>query len=150
MYSGTDDPAGRVAPFGNLRINVCLPTPRSLSQASTSFFACNRQGIHHVHLVTCPYNTGFSCEIPCATGPCHLYEFCNMPFQFFASLSRSLFSWILQSLPQMLFLSSSRKSICVVFLYFFRIVKDRTAPGPLKTKPNTPSQGLLVCVSGGG
>ena len=29
-----------------------LPAPRSLSQAVTSFFACNRQGIHHMHLVT--------------------------------------------------------------------------------------------------
>jgi len=60
MDSDTDDPKGRVSPFGNLRINVCLPTPRSLSQASTSFIACNRQGIHHVHLVTCPYNIDFS------------------------------------------------------------------------------------------
>src|SRR3954470_13523051 len=50
--------AGRVSPFGNLRIKVCLLTPRSLSQATTSFVACNRQGIHHVHLFTCPYNVG--------------------------------------------------------------------------------------------
>ena len=49
---------GRVSPFGNLRIKVCLLTPRSLSQATTSFIACNRQGIHHVHLFTCPYNVG--------------------------------------------------------------------------------------------
>src|SRR6195952_4155565 len=48
--------AGRVSPFGNLRIKVCLLTPRSLSQATTSFIACNRQGIHHVHLFACPYN----------------------------------------------------------------------------------------------
>lgn len=41
-----------VSPFGNLRINVYLPTPRSLSQAITSFIACDRQGIHPVHLVT--------------------------------------------------------------------------------------------------
>src|SRR5690242_16625613 len=47
---------GRVSPFGNLRIKVCLLTPRSLSQATTSFIACNRQGIHHVHLFACPYN----------------------------------------------------------------------------------------------
>ena len=39
-----------------------MPTPRSLSQASTSFFACNRQGIHHVHLVACLYNFDFSFE----------------------------------------------------------------------------------------
>src|SRR5690349_24921224 len=54
--------AGRVSPFGNLRIKVCLLTPRSLSQATTSFIACNRQGIHHVHLFACPYNVS-----PCVT-----------------------------------------------------------------------------------
>ncbi len=36
----------------NLRIKANLPAPRSLSQAITSFIACNRQGIHHMHLVT--------------------------------------------------------------------------------------------------
>ena len=41
-----------VPPFGHLRINVYLPTPRSFSQAFTSFIACDRQGIHHMHLVT--------------------------------------------------------------------------------------------------
>jgi hypothetical protein len=45
-------PCGWVSPFGNLRINAYLPAPRSLSQAITSFVACNRQGIHHMHLVT--------------------------------------------------------------------------------------------------
>ena len=39
MYSGRDDLKGRVSPFGNLRITVCLLTPRSLSQATTSFIA---------------------------------------------------------------------------------------------------------------
>src|SRR5437867_12609854 len=48
--------AGRVSPFGNLRIKACLLAPRSLSQATTSFIACNLQGIHHVHLFACPYN----------------------------------------------------------------------------------------------
>ena len=43
--------AGRVSPFGHLRINARLPAPRSFSQAATSFVACNRQGIHHMHLV---------------------------------------------------------------------------------------------------
>jgi hypothetical protein len=43
--------AGRVSPFGHLRINACLPAPRSFSQAATSFIACNRLGIHHMHLV---------------------------------------------------------------------------------------------------
>ena len=44
--------AGRVSPFGNLRIKARLPAPRSLSQAATSFVACSRQGIHHMHLFT--------------------------------------------------------------------------------------------------
>ena len=56
MYSVCNDLKGRVSPFGNLRIKACLLAPRSLSQATTSFIACNRQGIHHVHLFTCPYN----------------------------------------------------------------------------------------------
>ena len=43
--------AGRVSPFGYLRINARLPAPRSFSQAATSFVACDRQGIHHMHLV---------------------------------------------------------------------------------------------------
>jgi hypothetical protein len=42
--------AGRVSPFGYLRINAHLPAPRSFSQAATSFIACNRLGIHHMHL----------------------------------------------------------------------------------------------------
>ena len=44
--------AGRVSPFGNPRIKARLPAPRGLSQAATSFVACNRQGIHHMHLFT--------------------------------------------------------------------------------------------------
>jgi hypothetical protein len=43
--------AGRVSPFGHLRIIACLPAPRSFAQAATSFIACDRQGIHHMHLV---------------------------------------------------------------------------------------------------
>jgi hypothetical protein len=39
-----------VPPFGNLRIKACLPAPRSLSQAATSFFAIWYQGIHRVLL----------------------------------------------------------------------------------------------------
>ena len=43
--------AGRVSPFGHLRIKARLPAPRSFSQAATSFIACNRQGIHHMHFI---------------------------------------------------------------------------------------------------
>jgi hypothetical protein len=42
--------AGRVSPFGHLRIKACLRAPRSFSHATTSFIACDRQGIHHMHL----------------------------------------------------------------------------------------------------
>jgi hypothetical protein len=45
-------PCGWVSPFGHLRIKAYLPAPRSFSQATTSFIACNRLGIHHMHLVT--------------------------------------------------------------------------------------------------
>ena len=42
--------AGRVSPFGHSRIKARLPAPRDFSQATTSFIACDRQGIHHMHL----------------------------------------------------------------------------------------------------
>ena len=45
-------PCGWVSPFGHPRIKACLPAPRGFSQATTSFIACNRQGIHHMHLFT--------------------------------------------------------------------------------------------------
>ena len=48
----SDTSCGWVSPFGNLRIKANLPAPRSLSQAITSFVACHRQGIHHMHIVT--------------------------------------------------------------------------------------------------
>src|SRR5258708_30589398 len=54
--------AGRVSPFGNPRIKACLPAPRGLSQATTSFVACDRQGIHHIHLFALPYNLQASLE----------------------------------------------------------------------------------------
>ena len=41
-----------VSPFGHPRINVCLPTPRGFSQATTSFIASDRQGIHRLRLFT--------------------------------------------------------------------------------------------------
>ena len=46
-------PYGRwVSPFRHLRITGYLPPPRSFSQAITSFFASDCQGIHHMHLIT--------------------------------------------------------------------------------------------------
>ena len=41
-----------VPPFRYLRITGLLPPPRSFSQAHTSFFASDCQGIHHVHFIT--------------------------------------------------------------------------------------------------
>ncbi len=41
----------RVPPFRNLRIKVCLATPRSFSQLTTSFIASWRQGIHRLLLI---------------------------------------------------------------------------------------------------
>ena len=40
-----------VSPFGHLRINVRLATPRSFSQPPTSFIASEHLGIHHTPLV---------------------------------------------------------------------------------------------------
>jgi hypothetical protein len=44
--------AGRVSPFGYRGIKAPLPAPPRFSQACTSFIACDRQGIHHMHLFT--------------------------------------------------------------------------------------------------
>ena len=49
-------PCGWVSPFGHFRIKACLPAPRNFTQATTSFIACNRLGIHHMHLFTWSYN----------------------------------------------------------------------------------------------
>ena len=51
-------PYGWVSPFGHLRINACLSAPRSFSQTTTSFIACDRQGIHQMHLVAWLYKLG--------------------------------------------------------------------------------------------
>ena len=49
-------PCGWVSPFRYVRIKAYLPAPRTFSQAITSFIACNRQGIHHMHLFAWSYN----------------------------------------------------------------------------------------------
>ena len=41
---------GQVSPFGHPRITARLPTPRGLSQATTSFFGSQCQGIHRTPL----------------------------------------------------------------------------------------------------
>ena len=52
VFSNTIPVAWWVSPFRNVRISARLPAPRTLSQATTSFFASDCQGIHHVHLFT--------------------------------------------------------------------------------------------------
>lgn len=47
----TKYPEGWVAPFGNLRITVCLPTPLSVSPVTASFIASRHQVIHHAPLL---------------------------------------------------------------------------------------------------
>ena len=42
----------RVSPFGNPRIYACSAATRGLSQPSTSFIACECQGIHRAPLIT--------------------------------------------------------------------------------------------------
>lgn len=43
---------GWVSPFGYPRIKACLPAPRGFSQATTSFIASYRLGIHRMRFVT--------------------------------------------------------------------------------------------------
>jgi hypothetical protein len=67
MYSVCDgwlSPA-QVFPFGDLRIKVCVATPRSFSQLPTSFIASWYQGIHRILLVACPH---------LFKGTCYLHE----------------------------------------------------------------------------
>ena len=52
-----------VSSFGDLWIKAYLPAPHSFSQAVTSFIACDRQGIHHIHLVTWSYNPTAYCPV---------------------------------------------------------------------------------------
>ena len=58
MYSVQDTlQAEWVSPFGNPRVKACLSAHRGLSQTTTSFIASYCLGIHHVRLVTWPYNS---------------------------------------------------------------------------------------------
>ena len=70
-----------VSPFGYLRIKACLPAPRSFSQATTSFIACNRQGIHHMHLVLDPITVN-------SINPEFIHYRCNQHASFFRSQRR--------------------------------------------------------------
>ena len=52
MYSTQDNPKGLGFPIRISPDQRSLSTPRSFSQTATSFIACDRQGIHHMHLFT--------------------------------------------------------------------------------------------------
>src|SRR5699024_1577721 len=92
-------PNGRwVAPFGDLRFNACLSAPRSFSQTTTSFVACNRLGIRRMHLVAGSYNHyGYSIQrmsirvVPCSTKSLSLYVIKQQRFElnYFAITTRS-------------------------------------------------------------
>ena len=124
-------PYGRVSPFGNLRIKVCLLTPRSLSQATTSFIACNRQGIHHVHLFTCPYNVDLcSCE---EQRRYKEFEFsvCRIQRRFVFYFENSLNTLMIDTITthQFSLMRSSRThQLSLINLYFFQIVKELKQP----------------------
>ena len=128
-------PYGRVSPFGNLRIKACLLAPRSLSQATTSFVACNRQGIHHVHLFTCPYNVDLcSCE-----EQRRHRKFLSLAFAVSKDLSlfmsRTLYIhfWLIQSTPTSChFTLITNVSLQLINLYFFQIVKELNSYRSLK------------------
>ena len=75
--------AGWVPPFRDLWITVCLPTPQSFSQATTSFIASDCQGIHRMRFFTWPYN-------PKQSGYCLNRE---------DDIRRKFASWELQILP---------------------------------------------------
>src|SRR5471032_3408281 len=113
MYSVCNDPKGRVSPFGNLRIKACLLAPRSLSQATTSFIACNRQGIHHVHLFACPYNVS----------PLRLNKGAFVGIR--STLCFYVCSYI-QSLP-IAYAFRRKRSINNLYFYFFQIVKEQNS-----------------------
>ena len=123
MYSVCNDLKGRVSPFGNLRIKACLLAPRSLSQATTSFIACNRQGIHHVHLFTCPYNVSLISAFTdirrykdilsfnvCRIQRCISLAFCFYTDRFWWTLF--LLLWLIQSQPT----STSMTSVISVLI----------------------------------
>ena len=130
-------PYGRVSPFGNLRIKVCLLTPRSLSQATTSFIACNRQGIHHVHLFTCPYNVDLWFRVHEIKDAIEYFEYSVCRIQrLFAFLIRELFTyifdWYNQHPPVVSNTLITNVYLQLINLYFFQIVKELNSHWSLK------------------
>ena len=99
--------AGRVSPFGHPRIKAPLPAPRGLTQACTSFIACDRQGIHHMHLLSLdPITLSTALRV--------------IEFQVFAVPSAFTLETIDTIKPD-----SSMTSSATTNLYFFLIVKEQ-------------------------
>ena len=115
-----------------------MPTPRSLSQASTSFIACNRQGIHPVHLVACLYNFDFSCENPVI----QLSLRCRIQSNRFYFLRSLLILLITITTHPIIFGFFFR--LLVLLLAFFQIVKELLLLRPLKDQIKTLSSSAWI------
>ena len=131
MYSACDTPLlVWVSPFGYLRIKVCLPTPRSFSQATTSFIACDRQGIHHVHLVAWSYNfASYRNTWVCVYCAVHHYQRpCFRRNKYFWELLEQ--NCLMQSQPVLTcdHVELTMIHTIITSLCFFQIVKERVKP----------------------
>jgi hypothetical protein len=144
----TGYPCGWVSPFGYVRIKAYLPAPRTFTQAITSFIACNRQGIHHMHLFAWSYNVKtwtllniqiswcmrtsaivFSkatlwalqgCTVP--TGLFHLHVFQELSF--WNSCKAKCFDFAINYYP---FWIHTYHHNNVYSLYFFHFVKEQSS-----------------------
>ena len=135
MYSVCNDLKGRVSPFRHLRIKARLPAPRSLSQATTSFIACNRQGIHHVHLVTCPYNVDLWSHPQRRQGKrCVSFDACLFRYNHNPATFANLCTTRL-----------TRIANYIDLYYFFHFVKERIQPLIAMIKPKSHAQ-LVACI----
>lgn len=67
MDSVDDDPldAGRVSPFGNLRVSGCLLLTEDYRRRTASFIGSVYQGIHHGLLVFFPARVVIFRALPC-------------------------------------------------------------------------------------
>ena len=125
-------PCGWVSPFRHVRIKAYLPAPRTFSQAITSFIACNRQGIHHMHLFTWSYNVKTWTLLNIQVLWCMRH-----PLQVSKALSNLVKNnavqcfMILQSIniafTILPILNTSLSSHSVYSLYFFHFVKEQSS-----------------------
>ena len=66
MDSANDDPldAGRVSPFGNLRVSGCLLLTEDYRRRTASFIGSVYQGIHHGLLIFFPARVAILRALP--------------------------------------------------------------------------------------